>query len=587
MSNLQVQIAPKFDIFLRLLIIWLLSLIILKYDHNINFDNRFQLQSSTLKNNDIVIIELNPSNLQFSSNFALKNLIYLNDNSQINDNYYWDSRFWYELITYLLNQNPKAITVSLNLLPIIEKDMSSTFFYSTLFNPKVFWIKSDSFNIQDFNYKTNFLNEVGLIKDPDGIVRNFEKQLPITLTERVSGKLSPFIHVAHPINFKGSAERFEKLQIEDLTSSKNNYLKDKYVIIGARTNNEIEFNTPLGLFNRSTLLAQALENFISEQWVKTHSYLIHALTLIFIVLGTYYLTIFFVQWKSIAILLTSLFFYFLINIFIFNHFHFWMPLLSPIVTSFLTWFILITYKASQIEKNNFLLIQDQKNANEMEQLKNNFVSLISHDLKTPLAKIQAISDRLLLSPSPNLKTDIGLIKIASEELNSYIRSILNILRVESRNFNINLESCDMNELINKSIEILSPLALDKNIKINAQLEPLFPIEVDTTLIKEALQNIIENAIKYSRHDSEILITSSEINEWIKVRVKDFGVGISNDDLKIIGQKFVRGKHQDYHIKGSGLGLYLVKYFIDLHKGKVEISSEEGKYTEVVISLPAR
>lgn len=266
----------------------------------------------------------------------------------------------------------------------------------------------------------------------------------------------------------------------------------------------------------------------------------------------------------------------------------WLPLLSPLFICGLTWLFIVTYKASQFEKNNFILLQEKKNHFELEQLKNNFVSLISHDLKTPLAKIQGISDRILLSPANEpLKKDILTIKKSGEELNSYIKSILNLLRVESQNFVLNKDSNDINDLIYKSIEILAPLAEEKQLIIHTDLEPLFPIEVDPTLIKEAFQNIIENAIKYSIPGNEIQITSRELNDQIIVCIKDFGTGITEQDMKIIGRKFVRGKDQSPEIKGTGLGLYLVKYFIDLHKGSVEISSIEKKFTEVKITLPTR
>jgi signal transduction histidine kinase len=583
---------PPFELQIRLFFIWIASLFLLKYDQSLNFDTRFQVRGNLTTNNEIILIELKPSDIQFKSNFGLKSLIMLNENSQLNDNYYWDAEFWVQLLGTLLKLNPKGIGISLNLAPAIEKDSLSSFFLNTLLHHKVFWTNSDVLQFQDVNTKSNFLIELGLIKDPDGIIRRFEKQFSKTFAEKITRMNFPYIDPIQPVNFKGTAERYKKFYLNDFFNLDIKHLQNKYIIIGAATNNDFEFNTPMGTFDRSSLMALTIENYINKDWIRSSSFFFYSLLLILFLMLSFLLSFHLQQTVSLGGLVFCLLFYLTANVYLFDKENVWLPLFSPLFISLLTWFFIVTYKASQFEKNNFILLQEKKNHTELEQLKNNFVSLISHDLKTPLAKIQGISDRILFnSPSENIKKDIITIRKSGEELNGYIKSILNLLRVESQNFVLNKENYDINELILRSIEILAPLAEEKQIKIVTELEPLFPIDVDPTLIKEAFQNIIENAIKYSFPKSEIQIISKEINDNIIVSIKDFGCGISSNDLKIIGRKFVRGKDQAFDIKGTGLGLYLVKYFIDLHKGSVDISSEtssiEKSYTEVKITLPTR
>lgn len=578
---------PPFEIQIRLLFIWIAALFLLKYDLSLNYDTRFQMRGNLESNSDILILELKPTDMQFKSNFGLKSLILLNESSQLSDSFYWETDFWVRLLNTLLQLNPKAIAISLDLVPTIEKDLVSRLFLNTLFHHKVFWINADTLKLHDANIKINFLTELGLIKDSDGLVRRFEKQFTKTFAEKITK--SPFpSDPLQPLNFRGTSDRYKKIYLSELLNLNVEDLQNKYFIIGASTVNDYEYSTPMGTYDRSSLIALTIEHFSSYDWIKTSTFLTYSILLILFLVFSYLITYHFPQSTSLVYLIFIFLLYLIMNVFLFDKRNLWLPLLSPAFICCLSWLFIVTYKASQFEKNNFILLQEKKNHFELEQLKNNFVSLISHDLKTPLAKIQGISDRILLTTeNENLRKDISTIKKSGDELNSYIKSILNLLRVESQNFVLNKESNDINELINKSIELLAPLAEEKQLKIKTDLEPLFPIEVDSTLIKEAFQNIIENAIKYSFPGNEILISSKELNDQIIVTIKDHGYGISEQDMKIIGRKFVRGKDQNPEIKGTGLGLYLVKYFIDLHQGSVEISSIEKNYTEVKINLPTR
>ncbi|OYZ11260.1 MAG: hypothetical protein B7Y39_19680, partial [Bdellovibrio sp. 28-41-41] len=220
------------------------------------------------------------------------------------------------------------------------------------------------------------------------------------------------------------------------------------------------------------------------------------------------------------------------------------------------------------------------------QMKSNFISLISHDLKNPLAKIQSVVARNLASSVEGpMANDLTAIQKYSEELDHYIRSILNIARVESQNIKLNIVPSDLNQLIDASIISLRPLAHDKNIKIDTDLAPLFLTEMDPILIKEALINIIENAIKYSPSGTVIAIKTFETDLHIVTEIKDQGYGISEAELQKVGQKFFRSASVPDSIKGSGLGLFLVKYFIELHSGKMEVVSILNQGTTVRIKLP--
>lgn len=275
------------------------------------------------------------------------------------------------------------------------------------------------------------------------------------------------------------------------------------------------------------------------------------------------------------------------SIWIFDTFYIWIPLLSPLVLLILIWVLYIGYNALRIEKAHAELQQEQRYLSDLEKLKNNFISLISHDLKTPIAKIQAVVDRLESEKSiPNhIHEDFENLKTYSEELNRYIQSILKVLRVESRDFQILKEVADLNEVIENVTERLKPVAKTKNVAVELNLEPMFLIEFDVTLMTEVFLNLIENAIKYTPTNGKVSVRTTETDTEILIEIQDTGEGIAPDDQLLIWKKFVRGRNQDQKTKGTGLGLYLVKYFIELHGGSITLKSDLGVGTTFYVRLP--
>ncbi|HWU42472.1 MAG TPA: ATP-binding protein, partial [Bdellovibrio sp.] len=111
------------------------------------------------------------------------------------------------------------------------------------------------------------------------------------------------------------------------------------------------------------------------------------------------------------------------------------------------------------------------------------------------------------------------------------------------------------------------------------------LEFDSTLIKEVVINLVENAIKYTPPGGSIEVISHELDDSVHVLVKDTGEGIKPEDMDKVWGKFTRGSDQDLRTKGTGLGLYLVKYFIELHGGKVTMESKVSQGTTVTFTLP--
>lgn len=212
---------------------------------------------------------------------------------------------------------------------------------------------------------------------------------------------------------------------------------------------------------------------------------------------------------------------------------------------------------------------------------------MSHDLKTPVAKIAGIADilRVQYENTPDQKQLLDNIVGSTKELNDFITSILDLTKIESRNLDLRLENKDVNTLIESTVEKLKYEANEKDMRISTELEPLYPIKVDTVLINRVLANLIGNSIKYAGIGKKISVRSWDDEEWVYIEIADNGKGINEEELEHIFEKFYRVKNDDSHkIKGSGLGLYLVKYFIELHHGTISATSVVNEGITFTIKL---
>jgi signal transduction histidine kinase len=149
-----------------------------------------------------------------------------------------------------------------------------------------------------------------------------------------------------------------------------------------------------------------------------------------------------------------------------------------------------------------------------------------------------------------------------------------------------LEAKDINQLIERSVEGFKAQARSSQIKIVSKLEPLFPIKIDASLISKVINNVIDNAMKYSPIGSEILIESRESGAYVEISVTDHGIGMTAEERENLFTRFYRAKNDTTaQVSGTGLGLYLTRYFIEAHHGRVEVLSEKGQGSIFKIYLP--
>lgn len=267
----------------------------------------------------------------------------------------------------------------------------------------------------------------------------------------------------------------------------------------------------------------------------------------------------------------------------------WIDLAHPFLAIFLCYYFFIPYRLIIENRRSWEYFQKNKLLKQVEELKTNFISMMSHDLKTPIARIQGMTEVILhedVQLSSVQREAVDTIRGSSDDLLKFINAILQYGRIESEGVELHRQSKDINQILQDVIKKHEFLAKVKKIKIQQELEPLFPISVDPELIRQVFSNLIENAIKYSADESVVTVKSCERDDRILVDIIDQGMGIPTVDLPNIFMKFFRTHNvKTSTIKGSGLGLYLASYFVELHKGHITVVSEPENGSQFTVSLP--
>lgn len=258
----------------------------------------------------------------------------------------------------------------------------------------------------------------------------------------------------------------------------------------------------------------------------------------------------------------------------------WIRMSEPLVGIFVSYYLVVPYRLIREYKQRWDYQRKNELLTQVEELKTNFLQLVTHDLKTPVARIQGLAEVLLRRiEESSARQTLSQIVYSTEELNRFISSILELSKVESHNIKLYYESKDINQLIERVTSSFEAQARAKEIKLVLELEPLFPIRLDPSLMTKVLANVIDNAIKYSPLQSTISIRTEEVDGYVKISISDQGIGLSNEELENLFTRFYRAKNDATTVNpGTGLGLYLTKYFVERHNGRVNVVSNQAEGT---------
>jgi len=238
------------------------------------------------------------------------------------------------------------------------------------------------------------------------------------------------------------------------------------------------------------------------------------------------------------------------------------------------------------------ILHDITREKEISRMKNDFVSHVSHELKTPLASINAYAEMLVDGEAENQETVVDFCKIIqsqAQRLNRLIEEILNISRIESGLIKVDKKPFSMTILIQDSAKMIESYAGEKNITI-AIPAPIIcdQVNADKDMVSQVIINLLSNAVKYTPKGGHITV-ESEVNEADKnicVKVSDTGIGIPADDVEHVFDKFFRVKANNKVAKGTGLGLNLVKQIVEkVHDGEVFVTSKVGEGSTFGFNMP--
>ena len=248
----------------------------------------------------------------------------------------------------------------------------------------------------------------------------------------------------------------------------------------------------------------------------------------------------------------------------------------------------------EIEKATEELRKANIDLKKLDQAKSDFISIASHQLRTPLTVIKGYISMMLEGSfgelNPAERDSLEKVYASGERLIQLVENLLNISRIESGRLQFNYEEIQLDDMVGSVVEELSGYAKKKGLKLGYKKpEKTLPkLKIDDEKIRQVVMNLIDNSIKYTKKGS-ITVSLKKRENFIRFCVSDSGMGIEKGDLSNLFKKFSRGKGTStIHTEGTGLGLYVAKEMIDAHNGKIWAESKgNGKGSKFCFELPIK
>jgi two-component system, OmpR family, phosphate regulon sensor histidine kinase PhoR len=238
-----------------------------------------------------------------------------------------------------------------------------------------------------------------------------------------------------------------------------------------------------------------------------------------------------------------------------------------------------------------VLFHDITELKKIDQVRRDFVANVSHELRTPLSILRGYIETLLDTPKSSREELTRILRVMerhSNRLELLVEDLLTLAQLESGNPDLQLGNVDLSSFFRETIHDWEKQLTSKQLNIIVDVPPeLPPMCADRTRLQEALYNLLDNAVKYSREQSEIRLSARCRDGEIELSVSDDGIGIVREDLPRIFERFYRADkaRSPDKVHGTGLGLAIVKHIAQLHGGRVEAESELGKGTTIRMLLP--
>lgn len=249
------------------------------------------------------------------------------------------------------------------------------------------------------------------------------------------------------------------------------------------------------------------------------------------------------------------------------------------------------YKADGGMMGVVMVFRDISRERELEKMKEDFISSVSHDLKTPVTTIKAYAD-IMLSESElsgeNAREFLSIIGEQTDRLARLIDRILEISRINKMDFNLSREPVNLCSLVERVSSELRIIAYKKGVEFEVETDRNVPvISSDESPLCSVVTNLINNAVKFTKPGGKVKITLGKDEDNAVIEVSDTGIGIAKKDLIRIFDRFYRSENSRDFAQGSGLGLAIVKETVDLLGGRIDVKSTPGKGTSFTVYLPLK
>uniref|UniRef100_UPI00321807F1 sensor histidine kinase n=2 Tax=Lachnospiraceae TaxID=186803 RepID=UPI00321807F1 len=226
---------------------------------------------------------------------------------------------------------------------------------------------------------------------------------------------------------------------------------------------------------------------------------------------------------------------------------------------------------------------------QLDESREEFVSNVSHELRTPLTSMKVLADSLLSQeevPIELYQEFMGDIAKEIDRENDIIADLLSLVKMDKTAKNLNINTVNINELMELILKRLKPIAEKKNVEV--VLESFRPVtaEIDEVKLTLAISNLVENAIKYNHEEGWVHVSLNADHKYFYVKVADSGIGIPEQDQQHIFERFYRvDKSHSREMGGTGLGLAITRNAIIMHRGSIKVYSSEGEGTTFTVRIP--
>ncbi|MBP5540173.1 MAG: HAMP domain-containing histidine kinase [Bacteroidales bacterium] len=238
----------------------------------------------------------------------------------------------------------------------------------------------------------------------------------------------------------------------------------------------------------------------------------------------------------------------------------------------------------------FISIRTIANQRRLDQMKNEFISNMTHEIKTPISTIslacEMLQDHSVAQEEASRSNFVGIIADENQRMRMLVETILQSSKMANRNFSLNLTEVNINDIINRVSQSFMLTLSNRNGRLETHLDAEPPTLVaDELHLSNMIYNLVDNGIKYSTSEPHIIVSTRREGDNMLISVQDHGVGISKADQKHVFEKFYRVSTGNVHnVKGFGIGLNYVAQVVKLHHGTIALESEPGRGATFTITL---